>query len=153
MTSTTNRLTGSAAIAYAESHDLSLSKYADPTDGAREGLTVEQAREIAAGDLGLIYLDVTLRDGLYAAFSDADGTTAIRIRDGKVIAGVDLPVADVIAASNYADACIAGAGDEATLDDMPTVSADEADAICAAYESATGEILYSELVAVCRVGE
>lgn len=35
-----------------------LNKYADPTEGAREGLTIEEAREIAKEDPGLIWADV-----------------------------------------------------------------------------------------------
>lgn len=48
-------LTGIAAINAAEALDLSLSKYADPTEGARDGLTVEEAREIAKVDASLIW--------------------------------------------------------------------------------------------------
>lgn len=52
------RLTAHDAIEYAAAHDLTLNKYADPTEGAREGLTVDEAREIAAEDPSLIYVDV-----------------------------------------------------------------------------------------------
>jgi hypothetical protein len=52
------RLTGWDAIEYAEAHDLTLCKYNDPIENAREGLTVEEAREIAGEDNGLIYLDI-----------------------------------------------------------------------------------------------
>ena len=51
-------ITGLDAIAHAEAHGLPLSKYADPTEGAREGLTVDEAREVAAEDASLIYLQV-----------------------------------------------------------------------------------------------
>lgn len=51
-------LTGIAAINAAEALDLSLSKYADPTEGAREGLTVEEAREIAKIDASLIWVEM-----------------------------------------------------------------------------------------------
>lgn len=51
-------LTGLDAIAHAEAHGLRLSKYADPIEDAREGLTVEEAREVAAEDPSLIYVHV-----------------------------------------------------------------------------------------------
>lgn len=50
---TMTRLTAHDAIEYAAAHGLTLSKYADPTEGARGGLTVEEAREIAADDPSL----------------------------------------------------------------------------------------------------
>ena len=56
MTSTI-RLEAHAAIDHAEAHGLTLSKYADPTEGAREGLSVDEARAVAREDAGLIYLD------------------------------------------------------------------------------------------------
>lgn len=51
----TVRLTGAAAIEYAMLSGVSLHKYADPTEDAREGLTVEEATEIASLDAGLIW--------------------------------------------------------------------------------------------------
>lgn len=64
------RLTGKAAIEYAEAHGLGLSKYEDPTEGAREGLSVGEAREIARVDAALIYVDVPVKvklsDGRYS---------------------------------------------------------------------------------------
>lgn len=51
-------ITGHDAIRYAEQHNLTLSKYGDPTEGAREGLTVAEAREIAREDPGLLYVEV-----------------------------------------------------------------------------------------------
>ena len=56
-TEAADTLTGFDAIDYAEAHGLTLSKYGDPTEGARDGLTVDEAREVAAEDPGLIYLD------------------------------------------------------------------------------------------------
>jgi hypothetical protein len=64
MTSTINstvRLQGRAAIAHAESRGLSLSKYGDPTEDGRDGLTVSEAQEVAHGDPSLIYLDIALK--------------------------------------------------------------------------------------------
>jgi hypothetical protein len=53
----TKRISGWAAIEYAEQHDLLLNKYTDPIEDARENLTTEEAREIAREDPSLIYLD------------------------------------------------------------------------------------------------
>lgn len=50
-------LTGHDAIEYAESHGLTLSKYNDPTEGAREGLSVDEARQVAREDPSLIYVE------------------------------------------------------------------------------------------------
>lgn len=52
------RVTGWQAIEAAEQTGATLGKYADPIEGAREGLTVEQAREVAREDPALVYLDV-----------------------------------------------------------------------------------------------
>ena len=41
---------------------MGLNKYSDPIEDAREGLTVEEAREIAREDPGLIYLEVEEMD-------------------------------------------------------------------------------------------
>ena len=53
------RLTGFAAIEFAEKHNLRLKKHGDPVDGPVEGLTVAEAEAIADEDEGLIYLDVS----------------------------------------------------------------------------------------------
>jgi hypothetical protein len=50
-------LLGYDAIAYAEQHGVRVCKYADPTEGAREDLTPDEARAIAAQDPSLIYLE------------------------------------------------------------------------------------------------
>lgn len=52
------RLTRTEAIEYAAEHGLTLSKYADPIEDGRDGLTVEEAELVAREDAGLIYLDV-----------------------------------------------------------------------------------------------
>lgn len=52
------RLTGYDAIEYAERAGLTLSKYADPTEAARDSLTPDEAREIAAEDPSLIYVEI-----------------------------------------------------------------------------------------------
>jgi hypothetical protein len=58
------RLTGFAAIEFAEKQNLRLSKHADDYDDAATGLTVAEAEAIAEEDEDLIYLDV--RDDDYA---------------------------------------------------------------------------------------
>lgn len=50
-------LTGRTAISVAERLGLTLGKYADPTEEARTGLTVEQARDLARQDPALIWID------------------------------------------------------------------------------------------------
>lgn len=56
------RLTGFAAIEFAEKHNLRLNKHGDQVDGPVEGLTVAEAEAIADEDEGLIYLDVSDRE-------------------------------------------------------------------------------------------
>ena len=53
-------LTGQDAINHALVDGLALSKYADPTEGARDDLTPDEARAIADEDSSLIYLEVEL---------------------------------------------------------------------------------------------
>lgn len=73
------KLQGTAAIEYAESHDRLLSKYADPTEEAREDLTPREARKVAAEDPSLIWIEIddrrfeigTLEDGSFIADSIA----------------------------------------------------------------------------------
>lgn len=52
-----SNLSGYEAITYAEANGLTLNKYNDPTEDAREGLTVDEARKIALEDPGLIYIE------------------------------------------------------------------------------------------------
>lgn len=52
------RLTGFAAIEFAEKHNLPLKKQGDPVNGPSGGLTVAEAEAIADEDEELIYLDV-----------------------------------------------------------------------------------------------
>lgn len=51
-------LYGYDAIAYAEAHDMTLAKTADPTEGAREGVSVGEARQIATQDSSLLSLSL-----------------------------------------------------------------------------------------------
>ncbi len=52
------RIEGIEAIEYATLYNKTLCKYTDTTEEAREGLTVDEAREIASEDPGLVYLDI-----------------------------------------------------------------------------------------------
>src|SRR5262249_19559318 len=56
------RLTGFAAIEYAEKEGLRLNKAPDRIDEGREGLTVAEAEAIASEEPDLIWLDVPERD-------------------------------------------------------------------------------------------
>ena len=53
----TIKLKGEQAIKYVEQlgGSIGLSKYADPTEGARDGVDVDEARQIAKEDPSLIY--------------------------------------------------------------------------------------------------
>ena len=55
----TTRITGTEAIDYAARTGATLSKHADPTEGARVGLSLAEARTVAREDAGLIYVDTT----------------------------------------------------------------------------------------------
>lgn len=56
MTTKTIIAKGNAAIDLAATDStVILSKYADPTEGAREGISIDEAREIAREDPSLIY--------------------------------------------------------------------------------------------------
>ncbi len=50
-------LTGHDAIEVAEALGLTLNKYNDPTEAAREGLTPDEARKVAREDPSLIWMD------------------------------------------------------------------------------------------------
>lgn len=50
------RIEGIEAIEYATLYNKTLCKYTDPTEEAREGLTVDEAREIAREDPSLIWV-------------------------------------------------------------------------------------------------
>ncbi len=52
------KLTRYQAIRYAEAHGLTLNKYEDPIEDAREGLTPEEARKVAEEDPNLIWIEV-----------------------------------------------------------------------------------------------
>lgn len=69
------KLTGYKAIEYAEANSLTLSKYTDPVEEAREGLTVDEARKIAREDPSLIYVEI----------SDFTPTHVITMQNGERI--------------------------------------------------------------------
>lgn len=54
-------LIGNQAIEAAVAHGLRLNKYEDPTEDAREGLSVAEAREVAAQDPSLIWVEAESR--------------------------------------------------------------------------------------------
>ncbi len=54
-------LKGDEAIHYAAVHNMTLNKYASESEGAREGLSVEEANEIADEDLGLIWIETHIK--------------------------------------------------------------------------------------------
>jgi hypothetical protein len=56
------RLTGFAAIEYAEKEGLRLHKAPDVIDPPRDGLTIAEAEAIAAEDPDLIWLEVSEND-------------------------------------------------------------------------------------------
>jgi hypothetical protein len=67
-------LHGHDAITYAEAHDMTLAKASDPIEGAREGVSVDEAREIAKADAGLLSLDLpwhTVRQHIEALREEA----------------------------------------------------------------------------------
>lgn len=88
MTTMTTKLTGTAAIAAAEAFGLTLHKYADPTEGERGGITVAEAREIAAQDPRLVWVDAA---DLAAAVSDRQ----IRALKSEAMAAYDYAQADL----------------------------------------------------------
>lgn len=57
------RLTGFAAIEYAEQEGLRLNKHPDSIEGPRVGLSVAEAEAIASEDADLIWLDIA--DDIY----------------------------------------------------------------------------------------
>ncbi len=50
-------LKGAEAIHFAKTHDLSLHRYADDDEPARDDLTLAEARRIAASHPGLIWVE------------------------------------------------------------------------------------------------
>src|SRR5690554_3044099 len=52
-------LTGQAAINYAEARGKRLNKYADPLEGAREEILLEEAIALAEEDPGLVWVEAS----------------------------------------------------------------------------------------------
>lgn len=52
-------ITGHDAIETAERQGLTLHKFADPTEDARDGLTPDEARQVAAEDPSLIWIEAS----------------------------------------------------------------------------------------------
>jgi hypothetical protein len=86
------RIHGTQAIDYALETGRTLSKYADPTEGARYGLSISEAKAVAAQDPGLVYVDVgrTLdsmtdlqRDSLSQGYSAGNWANAYTSQDLK----------------------------------------------------------------------
>jgi hypothetical protein len=75
-------LNGTAAIVAAEYTGRTLSKYADPTEGARYGLTPDEARAVAREDPSLIYLDDVEPSGFVAAVAAEMGDRVADIDPG-----------------------------------------------------------------------
>ena len=63
-------ITGYAAINCAEQFGVTLNKYADPTEDARIGLTVDEAREVASEDPALIYCSLPSQACIYLDEAD-----------------------------------------------------------------------------------
>ena len=118
------QLTGFTAIEFAAANGLTVAKYADPTEGARDGLTVSEAREIAAEDPGLIWIEAPDPVGyvvsatgkppafvrtLEAARKRGQGWDRAARRIYGKRAGLDFHMAAV-----YADGRIEAGGDRAT---------------------------------------
>lgn len=79
------KLNGNAAIDYAETHGLTLAKYEDPTEAARNGLTVDEARQVASEDPSLVYLELA---GAHAALVEAAQETGIDLTpEGHLVYG------------------------------------------------------------------
>jgi hypothetical protein len=61
MRNKTTKITGAAAIEYAEEYGMALNKYADPTEDSRSDLSAEEARDVARQDPSLIWIDAPCR--------------------------------------------------------------------------------------------
>ena len=89
MTQTIITLEGHAAIAYAEAHEMTLSKYTDPTEGAREGLTADEARKVAREDARLVFLTLTCTGWTEGDGSGHDGYNVADYFAGGQYQGAD----------------------------------------------------------------
>lgn len=55
-------ISGYDAIEYAKENGLTLNKYSDPIEDAREGLSPDEARKIAREDPSLIWIEAEDHD-------------------------------------------------------------------------------------------
>lgn len=81
MSDDTQTLTGHAAITHAKATGRPLSKYATPTEDAREGLTVEEARDVAA----LIYLEIGVAGDLEIWEDNGGGVWLVAEAEGIAV--------------------------------------------------------------------
>lgn len=89
MTTSDTILTGRAAIEFAAANSLTLNKYADPVEGARTGLMVAEAREIAAQDAGLIWIEVSRIEAGKPGTEDYDTGNVLEIDGDRARIGWD----------------------------------------------------------------
>jgi len=76
------KLTGTEAIDYARENDLTLNKYADPTEDGRSGLTPEEAEEVATEDPSLIWIEVEAGPTLYSV--ERSGDIFLKAKTGRI---------------------------------------------------------------------
>lgn len=94
----TTHINGRAALVLAEAFSLTLHKHEDPTEPAREGITVAEAREIARQDPSLVWADAAeLDDGLIRGLR----SDAAAAGDCDQIAICDLALDGEIDADDY----------------------------------------------------
>lgn len=79
MIATMTRITGNLAIDYAEARGALVQKYADPIEGARDDLTVAEARAVAAEDPSLLYVDVAPVPSRAAVYTDGRGDAHVAV--------------------------------------------------------------------------
>jgi hypothetical protein len=134
-------LKGHEAIEYAERHGVTLNKYADPTEGAREGLTVEEARDVASEDPSLIHLPHEQAMKLTAqdlATLEELGITVYADEGGSVSLGDSSGPYDAVTVESVRAACDAVRGAEFTGDEDRPASAYRFEAFHDAMAAAGG---------------
>ena len=89
----TSSLSGYEAIEYAERTGATLNKHADPIEGARDSLTIDEARQVASEDASLIWVAVEPCEGCQAPATvsrDCGGGVAWWCSECDAIASVDV---------------------------------------------------------------
>jgi len=94
-------LTGSAAIEYARTHAFALSKYEDPTEGHRTGLSVSEAEEVVREDPALIYLKVPM-GSRFTVKNSTSGEILLQVEYGVLASAADA-LAEVAAQAGVLD--------------------------------------------------